>query len=1203
MLNQYLPFFFVVRVLQCKYILLVVTSSSQEERTLHKRRLGLSLTVLMLLTVVLGVLPAAPVRAAGETGMTRAAAVQSLQNYGVIDKKPIADLRLEDPITRAEVAKVLGAALKLTDAAAAKVTSVPFPDTAGHWAAGWIAVAKERGLFLGGSDGLFHPQDPVTYAEILTVLVRLTGREQEAATGWPWGAIATAAELGMVPPDLALSGRMDDSAVRGDVFWLTAIAIGRIPKAGDQRTVLQILQDEDPPVLDLSGFPAVTNQSTVAVSGRAGDAVSVRVQDREAFLTGAGTFQASLSLRNGTNDVAVVAVDGAGNKAEALVRIVYESSAALEIQPARVETTVGQSFTPAVLRRDAAGNRTPAGNVRWAYDTGGLARDSATGAFQALRPGEYTLRAFTGDMEATVSVIVSGPPTRLELQVPFPTMVAGGPPASVTVRVLDDQGRLNTADRSITLRMVPENAATLDSPQINTIGGQGTAYVTPGAVPGSFGLQAVLNTDQGTELLSPLIPIAVETRRLSKVELEATPAFLEPGAGRPVTIVATAVDQMGTPYPVREDLRVPLSTGNGAVLSLDRPVAVIPAGNSTSDAGGQNGHGTTGGTLGEVTVTGSSGSLSVSAAKVTVQSSGAMAQLKVTVLQEAAPADNLSAAVVSVARVDAQGKVVARDSTPVVLLSSNQGTSVTPLQTAGGVTTFAVRSQTPGRVTLVAGVPGRPALNSAPVSVAFIASNSAVRPVIRTAVNTVTAGQATTVYVALEDYSGGAGINPGPALTFRLQATGGTLAPNEAVIPSGATRSQDIVLNVPSTANMITISGGLDGGSPLNPAQLSVTPPQVVTPGPAPAGLNFSTKATTSGRPPVAGEEVRWVVQARDGETLLEDDDYAFKLQIQVNGQLLPEIPSGMYVTVGSRLIDLDDTLRTTKGEADVWVRYTGTGTVELTPVPSEAETAYDRWGVEGTGYSSIGFQAFSDHVVYSAGPLQRLAVQVFPNLGDPMQGVIKAAAGRFATVRLTPVDSFGNAAGSNCVASLTRVRETAPGILAIRSTAGDVADSTATIGPSGYAEFMVAELTDREGEAQWAPRVVCGGTALTVSQNVTVRATVHSAPTPEIEFAGGDRTWRTEVRGEDTGLQIRIARMASGPDVAELLVFEDGRMIGRFGPVYPQSSDSAKRTVIIPKQLLGSPYSTLTLRVRIHSGSDVSEESDPEYVYFTNQD
>ena len=57
-----------------------------------------------------------------------------------------------------------------------EVFETVFPDVVGHWAEPYVNKAVDKGLFLGGSDGNFNPDDNVTRAQFVTVLWRMAGR-------------------------------------------------------------------------------------------------------------------------------------------------------------------------------------------------------------------------------------------------------------------------------------------------------------------------------------------------------------------------------------------------------------------------------------------------------------------------------------------------------------------------------------------------------------------------------------------------------------------------------------------------------------------------------------------------------------------------------------------------------------------------------------------------------------------------------------------------------------------------------------------------------------------------------------------------------------------------------------------------------------------------------------------------------------------
>jgi len=111
-------------------------------------------------------------------------AINALVSLNVITGYEDGTYRPEKTITRAEMAKILVEALgygKLVGDDAAN-----FPDTKGHWASGYVAVAAGAGLVTGYPDGTFKPDQTVTYSEVLTMVVRSIGYTDEYLGGtWP----------------------------------------------------------------------------------------------------------------------------------------------------------------------------------------------------------------------------------------------------------------------------------------------------------------------------------------------------------------------------------------------------------------------------------------------------------------------------------------------------------------------------------------------------------------------------------------------------------------------------------------------------------------------------------------------------------------------------------------------------------------------------------------------------------------------------------------------------------------------------------------------------------------------------------------------------------------------------------------------------------------------------------------------------------
>jgi len=105
--------------------------------------------------------------------------------------------------------------LGLTDIAGGQSTR--FPDvTNGHWASGVINVADTQRMVIGYDDGTFRPNNNITFAEAVTIVVRALGFEPaaQAAGGFPTGYLVVASQQGLLR---GVQGASNEPARRGDV--------------------------------------------------------------------------------------------------------------------------------------------------------------------------------------------------------------------------------------------------------------------------------------------------------------------------------------------------------------------------------------------------------------------------------------------------------------------------------------------------------------------------------------------------------------------------------------------------------------------------------------------------------------------------------------------------------------------------------------------------------------------------------------------------------------------------------------------------------------------------------------------------------------------------------------------------------------------------------------------------------------------------
>lgn len=131
-------------------------------------------------------------------GDTHAEAVETLGALGIMVGDAETGLfRPDEPIKRSEFAKIAVTALGLADVAESSNYPTKYPDVVeNHWANGYINVATNQKLVIGDDTGTFRPDDTITYAEAMTIIVRVIGHEPSALSkgGYPAGFLVVGAE-------------------------------------------------------------------------------------------------------------------------------------------------------------------------------------------------------------------------------------------------------------------------------------------------------------------------------------------------------------------------------------------------------------------------------------------------------------------------------------------------------------------------------------------------------------------------------------------------------------------------------------------------------------------------------------------------------------------------------------------------------------------------------------------------------------------------------------------------------------------------------------------------------------------------------------------------------------------------------------------------------------------------------------------------
>lgn len=135
-------------------------------------------------------------------------AVDNLTAYGVLCGVTEDSFMPDVTLTRAEFSKI---AVLVSGSEQKKTGSLFLDVPASHWANSYIGAAAEQKFLIGYPDGTFCPEQPVSYAQAITVTLRLLGYTDDMLSGiWPDNYLEKANELGVtdgmaVSPDAPIS--------------------------------------------------------------------------------------------------------------------------------------------------------------------------------------------------------------------------------------------------------------------------------------------------------------------------------------------------------------------------------------------------------------------------------------------------------------------------------------------------------------------------------------------------------------------------------------------------------------------------------------------------------------------------------------------------------------------------------------------------------------------------------------------------------------------------------------------------------------------------------------------------------------------------------------------------------------------------------------------------------------------------------------
>ncbi|MFO7273672.1 MAG: S-layer homology domain-containing protein, partial [Bacillota bacterium] len=437
------------------------------------RLLSILLAVVFLIALVPPVGAATP---AVDQPLTMDEAISLLQLHGIVKGDERGNLNLYSNITRAEAAAIFVRAKNMSAFAPQLADLVPFSDARGKWFSGEVAMAYQLGLMKGDPDGRFRPNDQITYAEFLTVLLRMIG--QEPSGRWdPATIMWKAAEVGILPSGVTSS----QPAVRQQAFWALASAM-TVPLANG-RTLLQDF-DMVPPDLRIGNVASETTDESITLTGTATGAYKVLVNGKAATLESrTGAFEAKVDLEMGRNDFTIQAFDRAGNVAQRTVTIERKPKVSvIEIEgPELIKPNTSVKLT--IKAYDEKGKEVALEDATYTLSNKNHQFDPKTNTLKTgTQRGKATLTVTAGSAKGTYEFEVAGPSDKVKaLRIePINEGRAPAPDREYEVRVvaIDEAGNVVTEDygRKITLKadsryvtITPKEAQTEDGVAVFTM--------------------------------------------------------------------------------------------------------------------------------------------------------------------------------------------------------------------------------------------------------------------------------------------------------------------------------------------------------------------------------------------------------------------------------------------------------------------------------------------------------------------------------------------------------------------------------------------------------------------------------------------------------------------------------------------------------------------------------------------------------------
>lgn len=153
------------------------------------------------------------------TDKTTSEAASVLESMGIVSGYGNGYYYPDNYLTRAQFCKLAVLALGLSSSSA--LSTDPFSDvSSSYWARSYINLAYSKSLISGYGNGIFGPENTVTYGQAVTVLLRLLGyTSTDIGNFWPDDYVSFAEEIGLSD---GVTSSADKPLTRGEAAILLA---------------------------------------------------------------------------------------------------------------------------------------------------------------------------------------------------------------------------------------------------------------------------------------------------------------------------------------------------------------------------------------------------------------------------------------------------------------------------------------------------------------------------------------------------------------------------------------------------------------------------------------------------------------------------------------------------------------------------------------------------------------------------------------------------------------------------------------------------------------------------------------------------------------------------------------------------------------------------------------------------------------------